>query len=507
MEGTDGNNAGPARATDLENSLTLPGGASKTLRRRFLAALGATAVTGTTTGCLGLFADDTDGEDDRPDYSEADTFIPDWIPKEIVKPLDVQVAYNTESIFFRFNWDQPDPGGWYHDYIVYEDGEWTQYLNPDPWVAEEQADWHTGFYEDRVTFLLDDGTVQGFENFGGWLTVHMGTRHLPGEATEEEVTGHPHFGDDNLGRSDIRKFIPQSREGDWWESPWDDVRSEEELETMLEDGEFVELAMFRSHRSAPLRYGTDHHILDYRHGDDGQSPFDSQDWDEENGPEYMYDPDIVEDGAIDVEDLQNQEIPQDLFFDERDEWLDEEDPYYIHEDWLVEFDPDVAEWEGAAIPRRPLREPEGSHADWRSDGRWEDGEWTVIMERDLDTGHVDNKVLEAGGVYDWAPAVHHGFNSRWHWVAYPYKLGLGEGTDADVRATSVTGEPEWGDVETYTIPLLYPGQTDWTWLVSERHRGYHLVRKDAMSIWDIHDSPRQMAALLLGQELSEDPRQ
>lgn len=499
------------QARDIQ-APTLPAGVSDPLRRRFLKALGAGSAamaTASLAGCSqllpGQVADEI--EPDPVEYGEADRFIPDWIPKTIVKPLNVQIAFNDQDIFFRFNWEQPDAGGWYHDYIVYENDEWTRYSSPDPWVAADPDPSHRGFYEDRVTFLLGDGTVRGFKNFGGWLTVHMGTRHLPGAATAEEVGAHPHLGDANLGRSDVRKFIPQSRTGEWWEAPWDDIKDQSELDAMLERGEFVELAMFRSHRSAPMGYGTDHHVLDYRHGDSGQDTFGSQGWDEETGPEYMYDPDIVQDGALDIDQLTNQEIQQDLFFEDRDDWLGDADPYYIHEDWLVEFDPDVAEWEGAAIPRRPLREPEGSAADWRTHGLWDAGEWTVDMWRALDTGHVDNKELQSGGVYIWAPAVHHGFNSRWHWVAYPYTLGLGEGTDADILASSFSGTtPDWDTVPTYTIPLIYPGQADWTWLVSKEHRGYHLVRRDDMSIWDVHDDPRRMAALLLGLELDEAPR-
>ena len=501
----------PDDAADLlKGEPTLPSGASTMLRRRYLKAMGATAAIGATAGCMGLFTGDPDDPDeDDLDYAEIEEMTLDWVPKQILKNLNVQVAFSSESLYFRFNWEQPDPGGWYHDYIVYheDEGEWVRHASPDPWVAQDDHADHIGFYEDRVTMLIGDGTVQGFENFLGWMTVHMGVRDLPGEATAEEVGDHPHLGDDNLGRSDVRKFIPQSRTGEWWEAPWDDIKPQEELDEMLERGEFIELPMFRSHRAAPMKYGTDHHVLDYRHGDEGRDTFDTQGWDPEDGPEYMYDPEIVADGAVDLDDLNNGRIPQDLFFEDRDDWLDEHDPYYIHEDWLVPFDPDVAEWDGAAIPRRPLREPEGSAADWRADGRWNDGEWTVVMDRDLDTGHVDNILLEEGGVYDWGPAVHHGFNSRWHWVAYPYKLGLGRGTDADVRARRFDGdEPDWDQVETYTLPLIYPGQADWTWLTSPRHRGYIPTRNAEMSIWDVHENPRRMAALLLGLEIGEEPR-
>lgn len=497
----------------LSGEPTLPDGTSKTLRRRFLKAMGATAAMGATSGCLGLFStepDDVETEEDEFDYSEVESFKLDWVPKQIIKNLNFQAAFNDEQVFFRFNWEQPDRGGWFHDYIVYEDGQWTQYINPDPWVAEEDHPEHTGFYEDRLTFLLDDGSVQGFRNFGGWLTVHMGVRSLPGAGTAEEVEAHGILGDEGYGRNDVRKYLPQSREGEWWEStPWDAIAHDDD--EMLDDLEtWLDLPMWRAHRSNPMERGTDHHVTDYRHGDEGQNTFGTQDWDEETGPEYMFDPDVVEDGALDVERLREGDYRQDLFYSERDEWLGEYEPYYLHEDWMVEFDPEVAEQEGAAIPRRPLQDAEGSAGDWHARGLHDDeaGEWTVEMWRDLRTDHPrDTKQLEPGRVYEWSPAIHHGYNQRWHWVAYPYTLGLGTGTDADFQAVQFSGDgPDWDEVETYTIPLIYPGQADWTWLTSPQHRGYIQTRNDEMSIWEVHDNPRRMAALLLGMEVGEDPR-
>ncbi|WP_290819184.1 ethylbenzene dehydrogenase-related protein [Halovivax sp.] len=501
------------KSTDADDLLkgkpTLPSGTPRTLRRRFLKAMGATAVMGASAGCLGMFDQDPDepaGGD--VDYAEIENFKLDWVPKQIIKNLNFQVAYDDDQLYLRFNWEQPNRGGWFHDYIVYEDGEWTRYAAPDPWVADGDHPDHTGFYEDRVTFLLDDGSVKGFDKFGGWMTVHMGVRALPGAGTAEEVEAHEILGDDGYGRNDVRKFIPQSRPGEWWESmPWDEISHTDE--EMLEDGVWVDLPMWRAHRSNPMEYGTDHHVTDYRHGDEGSNTFGTQDWDEDDGPEYMFDPDVVEDGALDIERLREGDYRQDLFHSESDGWLGEDEPYYLHDDWMVEFDPEIAEQEGAAIPRRPLQEPEGSAGDWHARGVYDDdaGEWNVEMWRDLETDHpADTKQLESGEVYTWTPAVHHGYNQRWHWVAYPYQLGLGEGTDADFQAVRVDGTPDWDEIETYTIPLIYPGQCDWTWLTSEQHRGYIPTRNDELSIWDVHENPRRMAAMVLGQEIGEDPR-
>ncbi|RQG93231.1 cytochrome C nitrite reductase [Natrarchaeobius halalkaliphilus] len=411
-----------------------------------------------------------------------------WRPEQKLKRLDTQIAFNSEQIYFRFRWDQPNPGGWIHDMLVYRDGEWTQFANPSPWIAEGDNSEHTGFYEDRVSFLFDDGSVKGFEEFGGWLTVHTGMRSLPSEVSEQTVREHEHLGDDGLEKTDIRKYIPQAVEGEWWENDWRQIRSETELDQLKQDGVFLDLPMWRAHRSNPKGYGTDHHVLDYRHSDQGQNTYTTQEWDPVDGPEYMWDPDVVEGGALDYHEIQRGNFP------------DQQDgTYALVLENAVEFDPDVAEWEGAMIPRRPLREPYGSAADWRGAGTWDDGEWIVEMWRDLQTDHpTDTKQLERGGVYTWTPAVHHGAGKRWHWVAYPYKLGLGVRPDyrgeyhshgtSELVAEAFDGErPDWSEVPTYTIPLIFPGILDWTDLTSDNHAMSEEIRNAEITMWELYE--------------------
>ncbi len=478
--------------------LTLPSGVNSTTRRRLLKAVAATSAVGASAGCVELFSDPEDPSNGVT-YEEVEEMRVDWVPKKIIKSLNVQVAHNNDRIFFRFNWEQPDPGGWIHDMLHYNGEEWERLIGPSPWVSREDRG-HRGFYEDRLSFFLDDGSVKGFDKMGGWMTVHKGVRTLPGAASAEDVEAHDVLGDDGYGRNDVRKYLPQSRGGEWWEYDWDDIEYNDD--DMLDQGVFLDLPMWRAHRSAPVGLCSDHHVTDYRHGDEGTNAHESQSWDPETGPELMWDPDVVEGGALDLAEIKAGNVPD-----------QQEDTYHLELGVNTQdFDPGVAEWEGALIPRRPLNpkeDTEGSAVDWESPlGVWEDGEWTVEMVRDLDTGHRDTKLLEPGGVYDWSPALHHGIGQRWHWVAYPYTLGLGRGTDADLHAVQVSGDsPDWDQVPEHTLPLIYPGQADWTWLTSPRHRGYHLVRSNELSIWEIHENPRRMAALLLGLEVANEPRE
>ncbi len=470
---------------------------AKDIRLRTSTKALLTAIIGAGFGGLGVWAWLA------PDSDERLLRVHEWMPEELVIDLQVQTAFNDDEIYFRFQWEQPDPGGWYHDMLVFQDGQWRRFSQPDPWVAEGRS----GFYEDRLSFKLDDGSVKGFTNFAGWLTQHVGVRTMPGEASREEVEAHPWLGQ-TLGRTDVRKYLPQSREGHWWEGPWDKVLPPEELEQLKADGVFLDLVMWRAHRSNALEYGTDHWILDYRHVDEGTITYRAQSWDAAAGPEYMFDPEVVRRGALDVNKIYDDPLHyrQDLFYRDREQWLGREEPYFLQEDFTVPFDPEVAQWEGAAIPYRVLRTPEGSAGAWRARGIWKDGQWTVEMWRKLETGYSDDKQLRPGGLYTWSPAVHHGSGERWHWVGYPYRLGLGmSAEDAGIQSRRYVqvvhfegAAPDWNAVPVKTIPLIYPGIIDWTWLTSESHLGHREVREDALSMWDWHDDdPRKLAELFL----------
>lgn len=473
-----------------------------------------------------------------PDYTEITEFMfKDVAPKQLVKELNVKVAFNDERVFFRYWWEQPDPGGWLHDMLYYdgEAGKWRRLSDWDPWVLDEDYGYperHEGYYEDRLSWFWHDGSLQTpdgerpFEQFGGWMTVMEGVRTLPGEAPQEAIEEHPHFGEEGLGRSDMRKYIPHSRNGEWWEHDWDDVKPAGELEQMMLDGEYLDFPFWRAHRSNPIGYGTNHHVLDYRHGPRGENEdgevrntFGSQSWDPDDGPEYMFDPDVVEGGAIDRADVIDEDGNP---LDDMPDQQDFESYALIKGENMVEFDPDVAQWDGALIPRRPLQEPYGSGGSWAAEGTWSDGEWVVEMSRELDTGYIDDMPVESGEVYTFSPAIHHGVSQRWHWVAYPLKLAMGE--DADVpadweewddapgssylRAHEIDGdEPDWDEVEAFTIPLMYPGMTDWTWLTSGEHPRVGDVRDATINIWEHHDeNPENFAERMTELEERFAPR-
>ena len=405
-----------------------------------------------------------------------------WMPAEQEKQLRTRVAYDRERLHFQFRWDQPDPGGWIHDMLVYHEGEWQQFADPSPWVSND--DGHTGFYEDRLSFFLDDGSVRGFEEFAGWLTTHEGMRSLPSAASTADVTSHPHYGD-RLGTSDIRKFLPQACAGEWWEGNWREVRSPDELQAMKARGEFLDLPMWRAHRSDPVGYGTDAHVLDYRHADDGHRTYTSQGWTSDAGPELMFDPGIVDGGALNYYAVSAGEFP-----------AQGSGTYALTPDVAVPFDPDVAEWEGAMIPRRPVREPSGSAADWTASGTWTGDEWVVTMSRPLATRDPsDTTQLSPGETYLWAPAIHHGAGKRWHWAGYTHQLGLGVTPERtadlppplrahEVTSAATAADVDWERLPVHTTPLVFPGVKSWTDLVNGQWAV--AVRNLETTMWKLH---------------------
>ncbi len=130
---------------------------------------------------------------------------------------------------------------------------------------------------------------------------------------------------------------------------------------------------------------------------------------------------------------------------------------------------------------------------------YRDGEWIAEMWRELRTGHpADTKQLEPGGVYTWAPAVHHGAGKRWHRVAYPYKIGLGVRPGyrgehhahgpTELVAEEFTGEePDWEAIRTYTIPLVFPGLIEWSDLTGDDHERAGAVRNADITMWELYE--------------------
>ncbi len=377
------------------------------------------------------------------------------VPKTLTVPLQVRAAYNAEKIFVNYRWPADRPG-LFHDVLVYEGGRWVVKGRATP---GSQPD---GMHEDRVAMMLDDGGVPEFARYGGYITVGDGILTFTNEASEDAVKAHPYLGG-KLKQEEVSKSLPGTRSDI---NDWASLRSEEVLGAQRRAGYFLDLWHWRSHRANPIGMSDDQMVAEVRGGDDGKSAAGTN-WDgERQQPRLMFDAAAVGHKALQWADVVAGRI-------------DQESVYYLVEGQAVPFDPQAGWVEGDTLPRRFLRQPEGSKADItvQGKGRWADGHWDVTLSRALDTGHpLDDKILRDHGLYDVAFAIHrHATGGRWHYVSLPMSLGLGR--DADIVAMQFdVAEPTWSGPGR-EVTLFYPGQVSWPHLHSKAHAGAEAIAR------------------------------
>ena len=168
------------------------------------------------------------------------------VPEQLTVPLQVQAAFNDDTIFFRYRWPASRPGIM-HDVIHYEDGEWVRGGDAVPGPAAD------GLHEDHVAMMVDDGSVPEFGRYGGYVAIGAGLAGLTDEAPEE-----------------VTKYLPATRSslGDWA-----DVAPEDQQARLREAGYFLDLWHWRGHRSNPIDMADDQFIADERGSDAGGSPY------------------------------------------------------------------------------------------------------------------------------------------------------------------------------------------------------------------------------------------
>lgn len=142
-----------------------------------------------------------------------------YIPRQPMMPFQVKAAYNGRDMFFRYRWPSERPGI-YHDMLKYEKGKWVRYGGSVPGPQPQ------GIYEDRVTMLVDDGSVPNFAKYGGYITIGDRMRFFTNEATKKEVQAHPYLG--KKKQKEVGKHLPATRSDI---NNWASVVPEDDLAT------------------------------------------------------------------------------------------------------------------------------------------------------------------------------------------------------------------------------------------------------------------------------------
>ena len=391
------------------------------------------------------------------------------IPEELTSTLQVKAAYDGERIWFRYRWPVERPSI-FNDVLVYQDGEWVaqggEALGPNP-------DYLT---EDRVAMMIDDGSVPLFSRYGGYITI--GDRLTT-------FTGAPESDEERT------KYLPSTRTDP---DNFDSVKPQNDLEKLRAAGQFIDLWQWRSSRSNPIGLGDDGFVAEERGGDAGTGPY-TTNFDSATGqPLYMFNPDVAGSTALSLDAV----IAGDVGFN---------DTYYLSAETAVPFDPNLDWQNGDTIPRRYLRQTDGSRGDVTqpSAARWRNGFWDVTLVRDMDTGNPeDDKIFRDGGNYDLAFAVFRNASTmRWHYVSLPVSFGLDQPAQLVARQ-SEPGKPDWTGDWT-EVPVFYPGQVTWDRLTDpRRHPGADRVAARVPAAYQHNE--RQLALYGIEMEFAEEIR-
>ncbi len=329
--------------------------------------------------------------------------------------LNVQVAYDKENAYFRFQWKTKNdfPGDAYPFYR-FDGKEWKPYGAQKLSAAARKGE-QPGVYEDRLTMMIDDGGVPNFASQGCWLTCHNGERDAPNQPTADQVKATPFF--QAIKKNDVRKYLPSTRTDEL--ASWDKGKSLEEIAKIKAAGGFLDIIQWRAHRSNPVGMADDGYVLEWRNFDAGKNMFSSNMDAKTKQPRFMYDEKKVGKKALRIEDLRKTST------------------VLVRGQSAVPFDPNAGWKEGDLVSQYVVSREDaaGSAADNKdAKGIWKGGTWTVVWARKLNLTNPDDKALKEGKASNFAFAVHDdNVTSRGHLISFPVTVGFG--AKADIQAT------------------------------------------------------------------------
>lgn len=382
--------------------------------------------------------------------------------KAIVLPFTVQAAYNDDTMFFHMSWE--GDRGDTHDYFQYTNGAWQREggvrRDAQATIDEDELRGSTSInstiYESRVTFMLDDpngvNAVAGFAEFGCMLTCHDNSRTMPAWVNAD---------------GEVHKYLPDTVTGR------------------------LDLWHHRLGRANPVGLSDDQWVGQRigdegdggggsRHGDSGTGPYATATTDDDGNPQWVFDPTSTNGlYAFPFEELFASTMR--YFTDETAANIGPNAPNPVGIDYADAVAMGYVPSEGDTVPRRRLRQTEGSRGDIAAAGTMftpsaDDplfGRWDSNIQRALDTGNDDDTVMADGNVYNIAFAVHTGMVTvRDHYVSFGYTVSL-NGGDADFQAVKVAGSgagtlPDFADTTTYPVTeldLFLPGITSYEFLL------------------------------------------
>jgi len=140
-------------------------------------------------------------------------------------PMKVKAAYDADTLYMRFEF----PAGPH---------------NPAPNAQGGKMDAEN---EVKLAMMLDDGKVDAANRSGCWASCHADARDMP-SAPKKDALGAAKGIDVSGGY--VTKYLPESRTAisikDEPRGGWDKIKPQAELDALLKDGKFLDLARFKS---------------------------------------------------------------------------------------------------------------------------------------------------------------------------------------------------------------------------------------------------------------------
>lgn len=353
-------------------------------------------------------------------------------------------------------------------------------------------------YTETMTAEPGGGEVTGtFQDMGCFMACHSSLRRMP-HSQDEPDTG---WSDPIAGQGDMRHYLLDSRDYDTADDMgnFDDF-NDFDRDGRLLAGRFLDMWQFRAARSAPMDGASNDYVMEYRNsGIDGQNFWfnhsdailadgtqqpdwvdtmtydaDADAWSAPDAPNdlkaegtdfltdsglaqlvWVYDDQIMiarhgegfADGGWDEGQAYFRYEPGETVVDDGERNRDIAQEYIGRFNLMVQGpnmnarpatadDIDNAP-DGSMLPRRVLRNATGARGDLEATSEWDDGTWTVVFRRELDTGNLGDHSMEGlqnGVIYDMAAGVFDDHvSNRDHHVTFPFSVG-GPGSGANLEA-------------------------------------------------------------------------
>jgi len=339
------------------------------------------------------------------------------------KRITVQAAHDADTLYLKVSWESDgEREGNLGNFIRSDAGEWAFWGNHRQHEAVVD-DGQPAIYPDRLGIMIGDKGVPLYPEHGCWMTCHDSMVGMADQADEDEVAEHDVIGQlyKKFGVKNVyvRKYLPGSRDD---ATSWDTVKGEGDLAALRKQGAFLDLIIWDAALTNPIDRAADFNVLEIKKVDDGESPL-LPNGKMIGGPEYMFDASKVGYAALSEADLDDPAKAKHLILGVN----------------TAPFDAGAIE-DGGILPAHVL-DPQGasgSAADVHAKGSWEDGTYTVLLQRKLDTGHPDDDIaLKAGGVYTFGFSIHDdAAGKRAHLVSFPVSVSIGPG-EADIQAATL----------------------------------------------------------------------